>query len=79
MHFLPDVYVECESCGGTRYNSETLQVQFKGKNIAEVLAMTVEEASGFFAHFPRIKKILDVLVEVGLGYIALGQSAPTLS
>ena len=79
MHFLPDVYVECESCGGTRYNSETLQVQFKGKNIAEVLAMTVEEASAFFAHFPRIKKILDVLVEVGLGYIALGQSAPTLS
>ena len=79
MHFLPDVYVECEACGGTRYNHETLQVQFKGKNTAEVLAMTVEEASEFFSHFPRIKKILDVLVDVGLGYITLGQSAPTLS
>lgn len=71
MHFLPDVYVECESCEGTRYNPETLQVQFKGKNIAEVLSMTVEEASGFFSAFPRIRRILDVLSDVGLGYITL--------
>ena len=79
MHFLPDVYVQCESCGGTRYNTETLQVQFKGKNIAQVLAMTIEEASEFFTAFPRIKRVLDVLLDVGLGYITLGQSAPTLS
>lgn len=79
MHFLPDVYVQCEACGGTRYNNETLQVQFKGKNIAEVLAMTIEEASEFFTSFPRIKRVLDVLLDVGLGYITLGQSAPTLS
>lgn len=79
MHFLPDVYVECESCRGTRYNPETLQVQFKGKNIAEILSMTVEEARGFFSAFPRIKRVLDVLYDVGLGYITLGQSAPTLS
>jgi excinuclease ABC subunit A len=79
MHFLPDVYVQCESCAGTRYNTETLQVQFKGKNIAEVLSMTIEEASEFFTAFPRIKRVLDVLLDVGLGYITLGQSAPTLS
>jgi excinuclease ABC subunit A len=79
MHFLPDVYVQCEACAGTRYNTETLQVQFKGKNIAEVLAMTIEEASEFFTSFPRIKRVLDVLLDVGLGYITLGQSAPTLS
>ncbi len=79
MHFLPDVYVECDSCEGTRYNPETLQVQFKGKNIAEVLNMTVEEAGEFFTSFPRIKRVLDVLSDVGLGYITLGQSAPTLS
>lgn len=79
MHFLPDVYVECDSCEGTRYNPETLQVQFKGKNIAEVLDMTVEEAGEFFTAFPRIKRVLDVLSDVGLGYITLGQSAPTLS
>lgn len=79
MHFLPDVYVECEACQGSRYNPETLQVQFKGKNIAEVLQMTIEEASEFFTAFPRIKRILDVLLDVGLGYITLGQSAPTLS
>jgi excinuclease ABC subunit A len=79
MHFLPDVFVECESCHGTRYNPETLEVRFKGKNIAEVLAMTCEEALEFFAAFPRIARILGVLVDVGLGYITLGQSAPTLS
>ena len=79
MHFLPDVYVECESCNGTRYNPETLDVKFKGKNIAEVLAMTIDDACEFFTAFPRIKRILDVLQEVGLGYITLGQSAPTLS
>ncbi|MBC7498257.1 excinuclease ABC subunit UvrA [Candidatus Gracilibacteria bacterium] len=79
MHFLPDVYVECESCGGSRYNNETLQVQFKGKNISEVLDMTIEDASSFFVSFPRIKRVLDVLIDVGLGYITLGQSAPTLS
>lgn len=79
MHFLPDVYVECEACEGSRYNPETLQVQFKGKNISEVLGMTVEDASVFFANFPRIKRVLDVLVDVGLWYITLGQSAPTLS
>ncbi len=79
MHFLPDVYVECESCHGTRYNQDTLWITFKGKNIAEVLDMTIEEASEFFISFPRIKRVLDVLIEVGLGYITLGQSAPTLS
>ena len=79
MHFLPDVYVECESCEGSRYNNETLQVQFKGKNISEVLDMTIEDASAFFISFPRIKRVLDVLIDVGLGYITLGQSAPTLS
>jgi excinuclease ABC subunit A len=79
MHFLPDVYVECESCGGTRYNPETLDVKFKGKNIAEILAMTIDDACEFFTAFPRIKRVLDVLQEVGLGYITLGQSAPTLS
>jgi excinuclease ABC subunit A len=79
MHFLPDVYVECEACSGSRYNPETLQVQFKWKNIAEVLDMTIEEAYTFFEKFPRIHRILSVLQDVGLGYITLGQSAPTLS
>jgi len=79
MHFLPDVYVRCEACQWTRYNSDTLQVRFKWKNIAEVLSMTVEEAREFFSSFPRIKRVLDVLFDVGLGYITLGQSAPTLS
>lgn len=79
MHFLPDVYVECESCEWSRYNAETLQVQFKWKNISEVLDMTIEDASVFFVSFPRIKRVLDVLIDVGLGYITLGQSAPTLS
>ena len=79
MHFLPDVFVECESCKGSRYNPETLEVKFKGKNIAEILAMTCEESLDFFRSFPRIARVLQVLVDVGLGYITLGQSAPTLS
>ncbi len=79
MHFLPDVYVPCEVCGGARYNRETLDVTFKGKNIAEVLDMSCEEALGFFANQPPIARHLQTLVDVGLGYIRLGQSAPTLS
>ncbi|MCD5401975.1 excinuclease ABC subunit UvrA, partial [candidate division NPL-UPA2 bacterium] len=79
MHFLPDVYVHCQGCKGKRYNEETLKVRYKGKNIAEVLDMVIEEALGFFKNIPRIKKILQTLYDVGLGYIKLGQSAPTLS
>jgi len=79
MHFLPDVYVPCEVCKGQRYNRETLEVRFKGLNIAEVLAMTVEEALGFFANVPRIERKLQTLFDVGLGYIRLGQPATTLS
>ncbi|MDD2487573.1 MAG: excinuclease ABC subunit UvrA [Candidatus Gracilibacteria bacterium] len=79
MHFLPDVYVECENCHGSRYNSETLEIRYKGKTISEVLNMDVEEACDFFAAHPRIARILDVLNSVGLGYIKIGQSAPTLS
>lgn len=79
MHFLPDVYVECESCYGTRYNKETLEVRFKWKNIAEVLSMDVEEARDFFQAYPKIHKILDVLYKVWLWYIKIWQSAPTLS
>ena len=79
MHFLPDVYVPCEVCKGTRYNRETLEIRFKGKNIADVLDMTVEEAYEFFENIPKVKNKLSMLVEVGLGYIKLGQSAPTLS
>ena len=79
MHFLPDVYIPCEECHGSRYNSETLEVKYKGKNIAEVLDMTVEEASNFFSNIPQIKNKLDTLNNVGLGYIKLGQSSTTLS
>ncbi len=79
MHFLPDVYVPCEVCHGTRYNTETLNIRYKGKNIAEVLDMRVTEALSFFENVPKIKKKLQVLEDVGLGYIKLGQSAPTLS
>ena len=79
MHFLPDVYVPCEVCGGKRYNRETLEVRYKGKNIAEVLDMTVEEACSFFANQPRIHEKLQTLFDVGLGYIKLGQSSTTLS
>lgn len=79
MHFLPDVYVPCEVCHGTRYNTETLNIRYKGKNIADVLEMRVSEAIEFFENVPKIKRKLEVIEEVGLGYIKLGQSAPTLS
>jgi excinuclease ABC subunit A len=79
MHFLPDVYVVCDVCGGKRFNSETLEVTYKGKNIYEVLDMSIEEACDFFAAIPKIKTKLQTLLDVGLGYIKLGQSALTLS
>ncbi len=79
MHFLPDVYVPCEECGGKRYNEETLQVTYKGKNIYDVLEMSVEEAIDFFASVPKIRHKLETLKDVGLGYVKLGQSATTLS
>ncbi|UWF56333.1 excinuclease ABC subunit UvrA [Staphylococcus hyicus] len=79
MHFLPDVYVPCEVCEGKRYNRETLEVTYKGKNIADVLGMTVEDATRFFENIPKIKRKLQTLVDVGLGYITLGQPATTLS
>ncbi len=79
MHFLPDVYVPCEVCHGARYNNESLKIKFKGKNISEVLDMRVTEAIEFFENIPKIKKMLEVLESVGLGYIKLGQPAPTLS
>ena len=79
MHFLPDVYVPCEQCHGKRYNRETLEVRFKGKTIADVLDMPVEEALEFFEHIPKIRRRLETLNDVGLGYIRLGQPATTLS
>jgi excinuclease ABC subunit A len=79
MHFLPDVYVPCEQCGGKRYNRETLDIRFKGKTIADVLEMPIEEALGFFAHIPKIKRRLQTLHDVGLDYMRLGQPATTLS
>ena len=79
MHFLPDVYVPCEVCGGTRYNLETLEVKYKGKSIYDVLEMRVEEALEFFENVPKVKTKLQMLVDVGLSYVKLGQSAPTLS
>ncbi len=79
MHFLPDIYVPCEICHGTRYNSETLAIRYKGKNIAEVLDMTIDEALNFFTNIPKIKRKLQTMVDVGLGYVRLGQSATTLS
>ncbi|HET9234549.1 MAG TPA: excinuclease ABC subunit UvrA, partial [Candidatus Eisenbacteria bacterium] len=79
MHFLPDVYVKCDICHGKRYNRETLEITFKGKNISDVLNMTVAEAHEFFQSIPMIKRRLDVLMAVGLGYIELGQAATTLS
>jgi excinuclease ABC subunit A len=79
MHFLPDVYVPCDVCHGKRYNRETLEVQYKGKNISEVLEMTVEDAHVFFKPVPLIARKLQTLLDVGLGYIRLGQSATTLS
>lgn len=79
MHFLPDVYVTCEECGGKRYNIETLEIRYKGKSIADVLEMTIEEALGFFENLPQIRNKLQALYDVGLGYIKLGQPATTLS
>jgi excinuclease ABC subunit A len=79
MHFLPDVYVPCEVCKGARYNRDTLDVTFKGKNIAEVLDLSIEEAVEFFTNQPTIARTLQTLFDVGLGYVRLGQPAPTLS
>jgi excinuclease ABC subunit A len=79
MHFLPDVYVTCQSCKGTRFNPETLQVTYKGKNIAEVLDMRIADTLDFFANFPKIVRVLQTLMDVGLGYMQLGQSSTTLS
>ena len=79
MHFLADVYVPCEVCHGQRYNRETLEVQYKGKNIAQVLDMTAEEAVEFFQNIPKISKKAQTMVDVGLGYVKLGQSSTSLS
>src|SRR5690625_6306850 len=79
MNFLPDVYVQCEVCKGRRYNRETLEGQFKGKNVAEVLAMSIAEALEFFEAVPAIRRQMQTLVDVGLGDVRLGQSATTLS
>ena len=79
MHFLPDVYVPCEICGGKRYNRETLEILWKGHNISDVLQMSVEEALTFFENQPKIVRILQTLYDVGLGYVRLGQPATTLS
>jgi excinuclease ABC subunit A len=79
MHFLPDIYVTCERCHGRRYNQETLEIRYREKNIADILAMTVEEALEFFQHIPPIKNRLQTVFDVGLGYITLGQSSVTLS
>ena len=79
MHFLPDVYVPCEVCKGKRYNRDTLDITFKGKNISEVLDLSCEEAAEFFANQPAIARHMNTLVDVGLGYVRLGQPAPTLS
>lgn len=79
MHFLPDIFVPCEVCGGARYNRETLEVKYKGKSIYDVLEMTVEEAVNFFSAVPKIHKKLSTLFDVGLGYVKLGQAATTLS
>jgi excinuclease ABC subunit A len=79
MHFLPDVYVNCEVCKGKRYNRETLEVRWKGKNIAEILELSIEEANELFDALPPVKRHLQTLVDVGLGYVRMGQPAPTLS
>ena len=79
MHFLPDVYVPCEVCRGQRYNRDTLDVRFKGRTIADVLDMPCDEALEFFQNQPSITRHMQTLVDVGLGYVRLGQSAPTLS
>jgi excinuclease ABC subunit A len=79
MHFMADIFVTCDDCNGLRYNRETLEVRLRGKNIAQVLDLTVQEAIRFFSHWPRIVRRLKVLSDVGLGYIRLGQPATTLS
>jgi excinuclease ABC subunit A len=79
MHFLPDVWIECENCGGRRFTAETLEVQYKGKSVADVLAMRVSEAVALFESIPRVRRMLQTLDDVGLGYLQLGQAAPTLS
>ena len=79
MHFLPDVYVTCETCAGARYNRETLEIKFKGKSISDVLNMTVEDAQSFFSAIPSIREKMDALMRFGLGYIKVGQQATTLS
>jgi excinuclease ABC subunit A len=79
MHFLPDVYVPCDTCKGRRYNRETLEVLYKGRSVADVLEMSIEEALAFFGAVPRVRKIMETLSDVGLGYLKLGQSATTLS
>ena len=79
MHFLPDIYVACDVCKGQRYNRETLDIRYKGKNIHDVLDLTIEDAVGFFSAVPNIHRKLETLMSVGLGYIKLGQSAITLS
>jgi len=79
LHMLPDVYVPCEQCGGTRYNRETLQIRYKGKNIAEVLDLTVHEALELLGNIPKVRRVLETLSRVGLDYIKLGQPATTLS
>jgi excinuclease ABC subunit A len=79
MHFLPDVYVQCDKCRGKRYNDETLEIRYRNKNIAEVLDMTVAEALLFFENIPHLRRKLELLDEIGLGYVQLGQSATTLS
>jgi excinuclease ABC subunit A len=79
MNFLPDVYIDCDVCHGKRFNHETLEVRYKGKNIADILDMTIEEAAEFFVYIPQIARKMDTLLSVGLGYVKLGQSALTLS
>ena len=79
MHFLPDVWIECDTCQGHRYNRETLEVRYRGKSIADVLEMTIEEAREFFGKVPKLGAILNSLFDVGLGYVKLGQAANTLS
>src|SRR4029078_3252692 len=79
MHFLPDVWITCEECGGARYKSDTLEVKYKGKSIADVLSMRISDALEHFQNVPKIRPMLQTLVDVGLGYLELGQSAPTLS
>ena len=79
MHFLPDVWITCEDCGGARYNQETLQVSYRNHSIADVLAMSCGEALQLFEHIPKVRRCLQTLVDVGLDYLSSGQSAPTLS